>query len=322
MKRTATPSIDGTPAAEVLRRLEISVTRRLDGLLQGDHRGLTPGHGSEPGEVRAYQPGDDVRRIDWNVTARTTEPHVRDTVADRELETWLLVDTSASLAFGTATCEKRDLALVGAAATGFLTARTGNRVGAMTIGPDGASTPIPARSGRVHLQAVLRQVLGALDDPRPGRTDLAGGLRRLAGTATRRGLVVVISDFLDPGPWDSALRSVALRHDVLCIEVVDPVELALPDVGMLVLHDTVSGREIEVPTGNDRFRERYASAAADQRAAIAARIRATGADHLVLRTDREWLLDLALFVSGRRDRIDAQSRAAAHRSGAAVGGGR
>lgn len=320
MKRTTNPSIDGTPAAELLRRLELSVTRRLDGLLQGDHRGLTPGHGSEPGEVRAYQPGDDVRRIDWNVTARTTEPHVRDTVADRELETWLLVDTSASLAFGTATCEKRDLALVGAAATGFLTARTGNRVGAMTIGPDGASTPIPARSGRVHLQAVLRRILGALDDPRPGRTDLDGGLRRLAGTATRRGLVVVISDFLDPGPWDSALRSVALRHDVLCIEVVDPVELALPDVGMLVLHDAVTGREIEVPTGNERFRARYADAAAAQRSAIATRIRATGADHLVLRTDRDWLLELARFVSGRRDRIDARSRAAARGSEVMVSG--
>ena len=149
-KKTAAPSIDGTPAAEILRRLEISVTRRLDGLLQGDHRGLTPGHGSEPGEIRAYQPGDDVRRIDWNVTARLGETHVRDSVADRELETWMLVDASASLAFGTATCEKRDLALAGVAATGFLTARTGNRIGAMTIGPNGASPPIPARSGRAH----------------------------------------------------------------------------------------------------------------------------------------------------------------------------
>ena len=321
-RRTAAPSIDGTSAAELLRRLEISVTRRLDGLLQGDHRGLTPGHGSEPGEIRAYQPGDDVRRIDWNVTAHTGDPHVRDTVADRELETWLLVDASASLAFGTATCEKRDLALAGAAATGFLTARTGNRVGAMTIDADGASIPIPARGGRVHLLAVLRQLLTALDDPRPGRTDLSTGLRRLAGTASRRGLVVVISDFLDPGPWDGALRSLSLRHDVLCIEVVDPVELALPDVGMLVLHDATTGREIEVPTGNARFRERYAIAAAEQRDAIASRIRATGADHLVLRTDRDWLLDLARFVSRRRDRIDSLSRAAAHGTSASPGGSR
>ena len=314
-RRTAAPAIDGTPAAEILRRLEISITRRLDGLLQGDHRGLTPGHGSEPGEIRAYQPGDDVRRIDWNVTARLGDTHVRDSVADRELETWILVDASASLAFGTATCEKRDLALTATAATGFLTARTGNRIGAMTIGPDGASPPIPARSGRVHMQALLRQVLRALDDPQPGRTDLTNGLQRIAGTAKRRGLVVVISDFLDPGPWDAALRTLALRHDVLCVEVVDPIELELPDVGMLRLHDTVTGREIEVPTGNAGFRARYANAAADQRAAITSRIRATGADHLVLRTDRDWLLDLARFVSHRRDRIDSLSRSAAHGSG-------
>ena len=314
-KKTAVPSIDGTPAAEILRRLEITVTRRLDGLLQGDHRGLTPGHGSEPGEIRAYQPGDDVRRIDWNVTARLGETHVRDSVADRELETWILVDASASLAFGTATCEKRDLALAAAAATGFLTARTGNRIGAMTIGPAGASPPIPARSGRVHMQALLRRVLGALDNPQPGRTDLTAGLRRIAGTAKRRGLIVVISDFLDPGLWDAALRTLALRHDVLCIEVVDPVELELPDVGMLVLHDTVTGHEIEVPTGNAKFRERYALAAAEQRAGIASRIRASSADHLVLRTDRDWLLDLARFVSRRRDRIDPLSRSAAHGSG-------
>jgi uncharacterized protein (DUF58 family) len=314
-KKTSAPSIDGTPAAEILRRLEISVTRRLDGLLQGDHRGLTPGHGSEPGEIRAYQPGDDVRRIDWNVTARLGDTHVRDSVADRELETWILIDASASLAFGTATCEKRDLALAGAAATGFLTARTGNRIGGMTIGPDGASPPIPARSGRVHMQALLRQMLNALDSPQPGRTDLSSGLRRIASTAKRRGLIVVISDFLDPGPWDAALRSLSLRHDVLCIEVLDPVELNLPDVGMLLLHDTVTGREIEVPTGNAKFRERYAKAASDQRAAIAHRIRATSADHLVLRTDRDWLLDLARFVSRRRDRIDSLSRSAAHGSG-------
>jgi hypothetical protein len=126
---------------------------------------------------------------------------------------------------------------------------------------------------------------------------------------------LVISDFLDPGPWDAALRTLALRHDVLCVEVVDPVELELPNVGMLLLHDAVTGREIEVPTGNAKFRERYAHAAANQRATIAVRIRATSADHLVLRTDRDWLLDLARFVSRRRDRIDSLSRSAAHGSG-------
>ena len=323
-ERTPTaPSIIGTPAAEVLRRLELSVTRRLDGLLQGDHRGLTPGHGTEPGDIRAYQPGDDVRRIDWNVTARLRDPHVRDTIADRELETWILVDVSPTMAFGTALCEKRDLALAAVAATGFLTSRTGNRVGAMTIGPDGASAPIPARSGRVHLQALTRQVLTALSEPGEGRADLALGLRRITATAKRRGLVVLVSDFLGPDDWGHALRTLALRHDVLCVEVLDPLEVALPDVGMLTVRDIATGGEIDIPTGNARLRQDYAVAAARQRATIADSIRRAGADHLQQRTDRDWLLDLASFVSGRRDRIDAQSRAAAHGSGdvGAVGAG-
>lgn len=306
------PSISGTPAAEVLRRLELSVTRRLDGLLQGDHRGLTPGHGSEPGDIRGYQPGDDVRRIDWNVTARLRDPHVRDTIADRELETWILVDTSPTMAFGTASCEKRDLALAAVAATGFLTSRTGNRVGAMTIGANGPSSPIPARSGRVHMQALTRQVLDALTPVTDGRADLALGLRRLDGTARRRGLVVVISDFLGPGDWSRPLRSLALRHDVLCVEVIDPLELALPDVGMLTIRDVATGTELDVPTGNERLRNDYARAAALQRATIAAGIGGAGADHLQLRTDRDWLLDLAAFVSGRRDHVDARTRVAAH----------
>jgi uncharacterized protein (DUF58 family) len=310
------PRVDGTPAAEVLRRLELSVTRRLDGLLQGDHRGLTPGHGSEPGEVRAYQPGDDVRRIDWNVTARQLEPHVRDMVADRELETWIVVDASASLAYGTAACEKRDLALAAVATVGFLTMRTGNRTGLMTLDGAGATTTLPARGGRTHLQGILRRTYDELSAPSRGGVDLATLLRRTGGTARRRGLVVVVSDFLDRGDWAPALRALALRHDVLCAEVLDPIELELPDVGAVFLHDPETGAEIEVRT-NARLRERYAEAAHQQRTAIDRAIRSSGSDHMRLRTDRDWLLDVARFVSGRRDRVDSLSRATAHLSGAA-----
>lgn len=305
------PSIAGTSAAEVLRRLELAVTRRLDGLLQGDHRGLTPGHGTEQGEVRGYQPGDDVRRIDWNVTARLRETHVRDTVADRELETWVLVDTSASLAFGTARAEKRDLALAAVAAMGFLTLRTGNRIGAVTTDGAGRHVTVAARGGRVHGQALLRRVLGAFEQPESGSVDLATAMRRIGGLARRRGLVVIVSDFLDPGDWTGALRSLALRHDVLGVELVDPLELALPEAGSVHLADPESGEELEVRT-DAGLRQRYAEAAAAQRAEIARRLRAAGADHLQLRTDRDWLLDLARFVSRRRDRVDALSRAAAH----------
>ena len=146
------PSVLATPSAELLRRLELSVTRRLDGILQGDYRGLVPGHGSDLGETRIYQPGDDVRRMDWNVTARLQAPHVRETIADRELETWAMVDLSASLGFGTADCLKRDLAVAALAAVGFLTSRAGNRIGAITLEGERLST-IPARTGRNHLLA-------------------------------------------------------------------------------------------------------------------------------------------------------------------------
>ncbi|MCC5950877.1 MAG: DUF58 domain-containing protein [Acidimicrobiia bacterium] len=301
------PSLVTSAAPDVLRRLELVVTRRLDGLLQGDYRGLVPGHGSELGETRPYQPGDDVRRIDWNVTARTLEPHVRESIADRELETWVAVDTSASLAFGTADCEKRDLALAATAAVGFLTQRAGNRVGAVLIG-DGQTEIIPARSGRAHLQAVLRRCLAVLTDE-PGSAQLAAGLQRLAGVARRRGLVVVVSDFLDPGDWERPLRALATRHEVLAVELVDPRELELPDVGVLDLVDPETGAQAEVNTSDASVRRAFATAAAEQRGRIAASLRRTGVDHLVLRTDEDWLLALVRFVTWRRDRVDALARA-------------
>jgi uncharacterized protein (DUF58 family) len=301
------PSVLETPSAELLRRLDLSITRRLDGILQGDYRGLVPGHGSELGETRAYQPGDDVRRMDWNVTARQQAPHVRETIADRELETWAMVDLSASLGFGTATCEKRDLAVAALAAVGFLTSRTGNRIGAVTLEGESLAT-IPARTGRDHLLALLQRVVTAAKADHTGAADLGRGLHRLSATMKRRGLAVVISDFLDDGPWDRSLGALAIRHEALAIEVVDPRELELPDVGVVELEDPETGERIEVQTSSGALRSSFADAAAAQREQIARRIRAAGADHLVLRTDREWLLDLVRFVAWRRERIDALSR--------------
>ena len=182
----APPSLAVGPTGDVLRRLEITVLRRLDGMLQGDHRGLVPGHGSELGETRLYVPGDDVRRIDWNVTARLQTPHVRETIADRELETWVLADLSASLGFGTAACEKADLAVASAAAVGHLTARTGNRIGAITLAGE-RTTTTPARAGRLPLQALLHNLVGAAKAPDPGRSDLTAGVERLGRTMRRRG---------------------------------------------------------------------------------------------------------------------------------------
>ncbi len=307
--------IDVGSAAEVLRRLELTITRRLDGLLHGDHRGLVPGHGSDPGEARVYQPGDDVRRIDWNVTARTQSLHVRETIADRELETWILVDLSASLEFGTALTTKRSLALAAAAAVGFLTARGGNRLGAVlaTGGPEPA-TIVPAKGGRDHLRAILHRIITAEVADGSGATDLNAALTRLDRSMRRRGLAVIISDWLDDDPGAKVpgvthpLRRLAVRNDVLCVEVVDPRELDLPDVGVLEVVDPETGRSREVQTGDARLRSRYAKAAAARRDALAAAIRSAGADHLVLRTDRDWLGDLVAFVATRRDRAAALAR--------------
>jgi uncharacterized protein (DUF58 family) len=290
---------------EVLRRLELRVTRKLDGLLQGDYRGLIPGHGTELGEAREYQAGDDVRRIDWNVTARTQSPHIRESIADRELETWLCVDQSASLDFGTATMEKRDLALSAAAAVGFLTARVGNRLGAVLVEP-GKVVEIPARQGRTHLMAVLSRVQGAPRAASGDTADLTAGIRRLLSPAHRRGLAVVISDLLAPPGWADELARVAVRHDVLVIEVVDPRELELPDVGTLALVDPETGRLREVNTRSAKLRARYAAAAREQRDEHARAVRRAGADHLVLRTDRDWLFDVVRFVALRRKRMEAK----------------
>jgi uncharacterized protein (DUF58 family) len=290
----------GPAPDEVLRRLELTITRKLDGLLQGDYRGLVPGHGSDLGETRLYQPGDDTRRIDWNVTARMRTPHVRETIADRELESWMLIDQSASLDFGTANCEKRDLVLNAAAAVGFLTSRNGNRLGAMLLRPGTEGLIVPARTGRLHLQAVLHRVITAPRIDGAGPTDLATGIERLGAAMRRRGLAVVISDWLDPTAWQMPLRRLAVRHHVLAVEVVDPRELALADVGVLELVDPETGYLYEVQTSDARLRERYAAAAAQQRVAIAQELRGAGADHLVLRTDEDWLLDLVRFVVSRR----------------------
>jgi uncharacterized protein (DUF58 family) len=306
---SAVPRLGSQPPAEILRRLELSVTRRLDGLLHGDYRGLVPGHGSEAGEARPYVAGDDVRRIDWNVTARmragaTAEPHIRETIADRELETWLVVDLSPSLDFGTAACTKRELAIAGAASVAFLTGRMGNRLGAVILGGP-APRIMPARPGREHLRAVLHQAITA--PPGAGPADLATTLRRLTRPGHRRGLVVVVSDFLDSSGWERAMRAVAARHDVLAVEIVDPRELDLPAVGTLSLVDVESGARREVRMTRS-LRQRYAAAAADQRARIATALRTAGADHLQLRTDHDWIRELVRFVQMRRARVDRLRR--------------
>lgn len=307
----------GAGQAEVdarLRRLELLVVRRLEGLLQGEHRGLLPGAGSERGESREYVAGDDVRRMDWAVTARTTVPHVTDLVADRELSTHALLDLSASMEFGTVRWEKRELAVAATAALGALSTRMGSRFGVTALSPalPRGRLELPSRTGRAHLNAVLRSLASVprsavLGDSRPGHAGhqapipLGDGVELLARRPLRRGLALVVSDFVGPpAAWQRQLRALSARHQVLAVEVLDPRELDLPDVGVVPLLDPETGAVLEVDTHSRRLRERYAGAAAARRAEVAATLRRERASHLVLRTDRDWVADLVRHVVVQR----------------------
>jgi uncharacterized protein (DUF58 family) len=296
----APPSLRGGRMQAALRTLELEVRRRLDGLLQGNHLGLVPGPGSEPGEARTYQPGDDVRRMDWAVTARTTVPHIRETIADRELETWLVVDLSPSLDFGTAACEKRDLAVAAVAAITHLTRGGGNRVGAL-VSTGEQVIRIPPRGGLAHARGLVRRVAEAPRAPEGTRGDLAEALEQLRRPPRRRGLAVVISDFLGPMHWERPLRALAARHELLAVEVIDPRDVDLPEVGTLVLADPETGRQREVHA-SPLLRREFAAAAAEHRARVAAALRHAGSGHLVLRTDSDWIADMVRFVVSRKRR--------------------
>lgn len=294
----ASGTLEDPRLSVALRTLELTVRRRLDGVLHGDHLGLIPGPGSEPGDAREYQPGDDVRQMDWSVTARTTHPHVRQSVADRELETWMAVDLSASLDFGTAGCEKRDLAVAAASAIAHLTSGGGNRIGAVIA--NGADiTRVPARGGRAHIQSMLRTVATTPHAPDGVRGDFAGAIDALRRPERRRGMVVVISDFLGTTEWERPLRALAARHDVLAVELLDPRDLELPDVGDVVLHDPETGRTREFST-TPQLRADFARAAAAHRTDVEKILRGCSAPRLTLRTDGDWIADVVRFVSRRR----------------------
>lgn len=290
----------GDSVAELVRTLEVTITRRLDGVLHGNHQGLTPGHGSEPGESRSYQPGDDVRRIDWNVTARTQETHVRDQIADRDLEAWLVVDASATMRFGTASSEKAQVALGAAAAVGFLTARSQNRLGAVVVaGPE--LRVIPPRTGRVQVRAILASIATAPQVEGRGHADLAGAIDRVGAISRRRGFVATVSDFAGDA-WTDALTRVGIRHDLLAVSVSDPREHDVPPIGLVDFVDPATGatREVRVtPAVQRRFAER---AAADRGRRVDSLHRA-GAEVVELSTEGDWLATIVRHVQQRRVQV-------------------
>ncbi len=297
LRREPTPSEPGPgplPDA-LLRALDLTVGRRVEGLLAGDYRSVLLGQGSELALVRPYVPGDDVRRMDWNVTARTNEPHVRVDLAERVLVTWLVLDVSPSMAFGTADRRKADVAEGVAIAIGHVATRRGNRLGVVTFG-DGAMQALPARQGRIGLLGLLAAL--HRDPPRngAGESSLAAGIGRAAALARQRSLVVLVSDFRGPSDWQRPLLGLASRHDVVAVEIRDPREQELPNVGPLWLVDPETGRQLRVDTRSARLRARFARAAAEERERVAALLASVGVRHVVLTTEGDWLRHLAVFL--------------------------
>lgn len=295
-----------------LRRLELTVVRRLEGFLHGDHMGLLPGPGSDTNDARPYVPGqDDVRKMDWAVTARTSAPHVRDTIADRELEIWALLDVTPSMNWGTEGITKRDLGIAAIATVGFLSQRMGDRFGGMLMLPDEVKR-LPARSGRTALYGLLRKMLTEpiVPDRAVGEFDLPQGIEQLARSQRRRGMRVVVSDFLTAGDhelnpdvppaWERSIRRLSVRNQVLCIEVVDRHEVEFPDVGEMLIRDPETSFQRYINTSDVSARRRMDAASRAQRDRIQAAIRRAGAGHIQLRTDRDWVSDIARFVLSYR----------------------
>jgi len=232
-------------------------------------------------------------------------PHVRQTVADRELETWLVIDLSPSLDFGTVNTEKRDLVLAAATAISHLTAKAGNRIGAIVT--NGEQTyRVPAIGGTNHARYLMRKIAGTGRAGSGKGNDLARALELVRRPPRRRGMVVVISDFLGDADWERPLRGLGERHELLGIEILDPRELDLPAAGLVTFVDPESGEQLEVQTSDKQLRDRYAAVARQQRSDIASMLRRAGAEHLRLRTDSDWLTDLVKFVITRRRGISSR----------------
>lgn len=282
----------------------IPVTRRISGLLHGDYSGLLHRAGSELGDIRRYADGDDVRLIDWPATARTNETQVHDTIADHELEVWLVVDASASMSFGTARSTKYRLALDAAGAIGLLIAQSGNRLGCVVAGSDGRIMP---KSGTDHLAAVLATLERSMAEPGSATADPAIALAMPMSPRTRRGLVVVVSDFLDAA-WPVQMSRLGRRHDVIAVVVSDPREFTLPDVGVVDLEDVETGRVATVDTSRAEVRARFAEASARRFAARLESLRAARVDVVDLRTDADWVPVLAGFLRSRKRRLAAGGR--------------
>jgi len=285
----------------VLRRLEFKVVRRLDGYFFGDYTGVFYGPSLDLAEVREYQPGDEVRRIDWNVTARMSRLFVRQYREERELSAWLLVDLSPSMRFGTRRQLKQDTAIEFAGVAGYIVTRHGDKVG--LLGFPGRGVFVPPRGGRTHALRIIHALeqAAAADGGATGM-DLAGSLRHLGRILRRRCLVFLVSDFLGPEGWEAPLRELGRRHDVIAVWIQDPAERELPDVGGLFVRDPETGEELWVDTSDTRLRAAYRDLVGRQRARIEAALRGNRIDVIELSTAEPLVEPLTRFIQFRKRR--------------------
>jgi uncharacterized protein (DUF58 family) len=291
-------------AERVLRHLEWTVIRRLDGLLQGDYRTLMRGTGLDLADLREYQHHDDVRHIDWNVTARLQTPHVRVFTEDREMAAWFVLDLSRSVDFGSGLKAKREISQGFVGVLARLLTRHGNRVGALVYGTD-LEAVIPPRSGRRHVLHLLHAMDKRAVEGKPtqGMTRLSDLLKSAAVLMPRRSTVFVVSDFLTEPGWEKPLAQLTQRHEVVAVRLFDPLELELPDLGLVPLRDAETGEQLWVDTHDAGFRKRFARIAAEREATLRATLSKAGVDTLELSTDDDLTAAILRFAELRKRRF-------------------
>ncbi len=307
----AAPSVAG--AEHVLRRLEWTVIRRLDGLLQGDYRTLLHGAGLDLADLREYQHHDDVRHIDWNVTARLQVPHVRVFTEDREMAAWFLLDLSPSVDFGSGDQHKRNVSAEFVAVLARMLTRHGNRVGALLYGT-GVDTVLPARGGRIHVLQLLHAMQTRPLAAASGPTRLHELLQTAAATVRRRSTMFVVSDFISEPGWEKPLALLAQRHEVVAVRLFDPMELDLPDLGLIPIRDAETGEQLLVDTHDAGFRKRFARIAAQREADLRLVFTRAGVDTLELSTDGDLVQAVMRFAElrKRRSRLSGSGALPAH----------
>jgi len=300
--RPQEPAVAADAGAEaILKRLEWTVLKKLDGLLQGDHRTLMRGAGLDLADLREYQHHDDVRHIDWNVTARLQQPYVRQFTEDRELSAWFLVDLSASVDFGSDLFTKRRIAREFVAVLARLLTRHGNRVGALLYG-SAVDTVLPARGGRTHVLELLQRMAARPAEAAAGSTDLGVLIAAARRSIKRRSTLFVVSDFISAPGWERALGQLALRHEVTAVRLFDPLEMDLPDIGLVTMRDAETGEQLLVDTHDRGFRERFKAAAERREKALREALARAGVDTLELATDDDLVDSILRFAELKKQR--------------------